>query len=616
MGYVTDYYVGIGVEERHRKTKLEAERKAACENSTLGKIFKATVFEKPPAGKEIKPFDLTKVDAQIAEKTHDAVSGVLNYAYGPKDTPSGETLGEKLKADIDALDKHEKTIENDVDSATFVLLRGFITSIKKAVEKPVSEFSLDDVHSLRTNISSALNLINNNEALFGKYEGFVQFLEALSYQITTQVEGMSILESMGEQALAWCNDPSIGDGAVSIAKIASHVEEAFHHFPAKDWDTTSRWLKWVKSNPQEAFFAQLDNHIPGCHVLYNSHNQGNVNVFYGQCKVGKLGDDGYKIIRMYIGAGAMNDPAISEAAMKWGTRKGEIHVAHTLEFKEKKGEASRWLGLKALIEKINDIVKRVAVFFVSTTQDGTIEKGKGKFSKIASVEDFHENLKATGWAKQREIKDIKDYEGFDLPRKLLSDDDIDEAFEFSEKALKAALSETGLNKNSTAKYNQRLCSALLANFNAFLEVKMLINLGNMRAENEISEATYSMVCKQCFDRGPLANAILMAYVKLLDDDNNGKLYARDEKQILGLLAGRTMMGGGDRKMVKNRRQTFIDLFNIIGKNQSGFVKNLQEFAKGGGNDWIKFVPSNHTDPIESPIDEGYSGETEDSDIFA
>jgi hypothetical protein len=623
-------------------TSIEQKRDKAlyekkCADTPLGTLFKDTVFT--PTDKKIKPFDLTQVNEQIAEKTRDAVSGVLGFnGYGLKNP----TLGNQLDADIKALDSEKKTIKDDADKSMFVLLRGFITSIKKAIEKPVKQFSIDDVHSLRTNVRSALNLMKNNEALFKKYEGFAQFLEALSYQITTQVEGMSILESMGEQALAWCIDnPSTGDGDVSIATIANHVEEAFYRMPADDWDTIPRWFKWVKSNPQETLFAQLDNHIPGCDVLYNSHNQGNVNVFYGQCIVGKLGDEGYKKIRMYIGAGAMNDPVISEASMRWGTRKGEIHVAHTLEYPDKKGEKARLEKLRDLINRINDSfknlhkdLKRLAVYLVGTTHDGKIENGKGEFSKIKNVDDFHTKLYEIGLKRQRKIGNIKTYEGFALPRPLLSNKDIEDALKHSQEALEAALGTDELNPYSKAEYNQRLCSAMLANFNAFLDVKILINLGNMRANGEISEATYNMVCKQCFDRGPLANAILLTYVKLIEKDD---LDANDEKQILGILM-RTMMGGGDRKMVKNRRQTFIDLFKIVGKKQLGLVKQLRTFAKGNDGAWIKFVPSNMkfvpsnpkdsvesssepeytgeigytSDPGYSSEEDGYTGETEDS----
>ncbi len=609
---------GTSVEEKSAKAAYEKK----CADTPLGQLFKASVFTEPPKGTEIKPFDLTEVNAQIAEKTHEAVSGVLGFkAYGPDNKESKNTLRERYEADLKKFEAHRKTVSDDIDSAMFDLFEGYLSSIIESVKKPVSKFSIDDAHSLRTDIRSALNLMKNNEALFKEYEGFTQFLEAISYQITTQVEGMSILESMGEQALKWCIDnPSTGVDVVSIKDIAKHVEEAFYRNPAKDWDTTPRWLKWVGKNPKEALFAQLDNYIPGCHVFYNSHDQGNVNITFGQFIVGKLGDDGYKKIRMYIGAGAMNDPVISEAAMKWGTRKGEIHVAHTLEYPDKKGETARLEKLRDLIKRINHSfkklhkdIKRLAVYLVGTTHDGKIEKGKGKFRKIKTVEDFHTKLSEVGLKRQRKIKDIKNYEGFALPRPLLSDQDIDAAIKGSQLALEAALGTDELNTNSKAEYNQRLCSAMLANFNAFLDVKILINLGNMRANGEISEATYSMVCKQCFDRGPLANAILLTYVKLIE---NGKVNATDEKQILGILM-RTMMGGGDRKMVKNRRQTFIDLCEIVGENQLGFISELQTFARGNdGKDWIRFVPSNDIGVVDSTTDEGYSGDSDNQSLLA
>ncbi len=581
MGFINcDYLLA---RSRDEERQLQFKNKATRENSTLGKIFAPKVFENPQTGSSIVPFDLTEIRNNIAQKTQQAVKKVLSFkAYDSPTKQASMTLTKKLKEDKIGFIKDINSLR-DADPAMFAVgyqFMEFIGNIKKILEK--DRFNFDDVQGLRNHIGSALTLMENNKALFEKYPSFSQLLQALSYQIKTQVEGMSILENMGDRALSWCKNPTTE--IVSATTLADHADEIFHLMPAHDWDSSWHWIKWAICNLYEAFTALIDNLISGGNV-YNSYATGNVDITYGHFLVGD------KKIRMHIGAGLMNDPALSEAALQWGDLKGEVQIAHSLEFNEKEGEKSRLLKLNGVIDKINEDSTTPNAFFVGTTHDGKIAKGKGEFSNIVSVSDFHDKLKKEGLALQRKIKNIQSYKGFALPEQLLSPDEINDALEFSKKAMKAALFETNLNQHSTKKYNERLCSALLANFNTFLEIKILIKLGGMKKEGKISDATYSLVCKQCFDRGPLANATLLAFVKLIEKD---ELNAEDEKQILGLLAGRTIMGGGDRKMVKSRRQAFIDLFRIIGRNQSGFVQQLREFA--GGKDAIQFVPSNGQAP--------------------
>lgn len=595
MGHVTLDYC-----ELSSAKKAYAEAHAKAEETTLGKIFKAKFYKSPPAGKKIEPFNVTEIRANLAVKTQAVVNEAFKFkTYSSDNKKTTQTFLNILSIEINDFDKKLKLLKETNHQAYSVgeEFLSLILKIQSSLKK--EDFHFDDVQALRSNIRSALSLMKANEKLFEDEEVdlkahesvFAQFLEALSYQMMTQVEGMSILQGIGRQVLSGCETPIPDDGKISETQLADYVEEAFHRMPAHDWNTPWHCFKWAISNLKEAFLAYVDNSVPGGHALYNSHDRGNVNITYGHFEV-----DGKKI-QTHIGPGLMNDPLISEAAMAWGARKGEIQVAHTLETNEKKGEWRRVKGLKALIEKIAVVFKEAKVYFMATSHDGEIEKGKGKFSDIQTSKQFHDQLAKAGWAKQRKIEN---YKGFNLPEPLLSDKDIDTAITFSKECFAAALSpfdtacqdldseefklryiEEDLNPHHIEEYNQRLCSAMLTCLNTFLEMTMLINLGKMLKENNITGATYSLVCKQCFDRGPLANATLIAFVKFFE---KGTLTKKDVEQIIGLLTGRSIMGGGDRKMVTNRRQTFIDLFRIIG--------NKRRISQGRGDKApIKFIPS-------------------------
>ncbi len=564
--------------ERPPVTPTSSSGKARPE-TTLAEILAPKIFKKNPADTPIKSFDVTQVRKEIAEKTHQAVSCVLGFgAYEFTTVQSHYTIGERLKMDKDKFIQKMNGLR-DTDSNAFRVGLRFIQLIGKihqSLKKKSSEFNFQDVKALRKNVSSALELMKENEGLFKEYPGFAQLLQALSYQIKTQVKGMSILQMVGSEALSWCKD---SDHPVTAKSLSNRVEEVFYRMPVHDWDSFFHMIKWIVSHPKQAFFGFIDQNIPGAHVHYNSYDQGNIDIAYGYIQV----DD--KKIQMQMGAGLMNDRPLSAAAMDWGILKGDVQVAGTLEH-HGEGEHARLSGLQELVDEKNKRRNSPAVILKGATHD----KKFNNFQDIKTIKGFHEELMKEGLDRQNRIpKLIKDYMGYVIPKGLLSKEDISNAIAFSVQALTAALGNGELKSDFVGKHHhQRLCSAMMTCFNAFLDIQMLINLGKMLKDDEISGATYSTVCKQCFDRGPLANATLIAFVKLIE---NGELEVEDENQVVSILTGRTIMGGADRKMIKDRRQAFIDLFKIIGhtgEGEKGFIQALKEFV---GETTIKFVPS-------------------------
>src|ERR1043165_9700826 len=150
--------------------------------------------------------------------------------------------------------------------------------------KSESEFTLVDAQNLRKHVRDALNLIEKNEDQFKAYAGFAEFLQALSFQIRTQVEGMSILQEMGKHALEnWCGETSQGPTTrVTAGNLANDIEKAFKNMPPTHWEGVFwNWLWWAITNPTEAFTAFCDNNIRGCYKNYNPYEQDNVDVSLG-----------------------------------------------------------------------------------------------------------------------------------------------------------------------------------------------------------------------------------------------------------------------------------------------------------------------------------------------
>ncbi len=120
------------------------------------------------------------------------------------------------------------------------------------------------------------------------------------------------------------------------------------------------------------------------------------------------------------------------------------------------------------------------------------------------------------------------------------------------------------------KQNERLSKALTLGFTGFLVLKTLMKFGeNLDPEKVVGEvmATMGQACKQDVDRGPIVNAITIAFIQMA---SQGKLTELDAKQILGIVLGRALLVD-NRRMVKSRLEPLLDLLHLIGQNEEGFT---------------------------------------------
>lgn len=478
--------------------------------------------------------------------------------------------------------------------------------IKDLLERESGDF--EKMQLLREKLRSALayfekhqkSIEKNKEAFDGTGMVCSRFLQYLVYQMRTQVDGMTISKEIGKFALEeWVpkNEnnvpPTNSDGSPknSYQQLADEVEAVFQNNPADHWDDNFHYLGWVLKHIGEFFFALIDNKIRGCHKFYNSNVRGNIDMWFGNLVFN--GKEGKKPVHLHthLGAGPMNDPVFVRAQIAWQKYIGMPHIIHTLEFNQKKGERAR------LKEMRDFAAEHPLVTMMGTTHDGSIAKGKKNFKQIQSVAEFHQKLakELNNVKSLRNIPDhIKDYIGFAFPN-CFTDDEVrevlSETLQTSKKAFEAALGTREFNPDK--KQNTRLCAAMTTGFNTLLTLKIQMKLAEHLQEpkfeyqdpaaREIITATVERACKQCADRGPLANATLLAFTKMIAN-KTGELELSDKQEIIGLLIGRAMFAGPDRKMVKGRREAFIDLFRIIGNNPKEFVKELEVFVGKEGNE--------------------------------
>jgi hypothetical protein len=618
------------VEKKIIAEKVDKDRKTSP--STLDKIFQEEVVQKvdnPPT------LDMREIRNQIAKNMLEAAQIALHTKFTGSSN-SIMTIQEALTTlkDLKAtIDSSEDPVPLLYWTSQLVEIVGICSEIVDLLLQKPEEITHEKIQSIREKLSLALTFFKENETailtpscpsshdsldsslvpFLKKTPIIIDFLQCLAYQIKTQSKGMQVFEDIGTHATSYWlhknNEPLIDNkksSSVSAKTFADHVEEAFKNMPADHWDSPLNWLVWAFKNIAEAFYALIDNLIPGCHVFYNSYDRGNADMCLGDFVVAEQN------IRTNVGPGPMNDPSLTDAAISQASKSNVLYGIHFLENHHKRGEATRLCRMRDLDKKhTSDLDKNRLpnVLVMGTPLDGKIAKGRKNFANIQSVKKFHEELskELTGnqlIGKRKIPPNVKHYEGFAIDENLLSEQDFKDVIDASEAAFTAAftaaLPQENLNPYKDKTQNKRLCSALLAGFTGFLTLKILMKLGNKLKDfkdlnqNELVKdvsAVLERECKQCADRGPVINAIIIAFTKMIE---NGKLQVTDEKQLMGLLIGRSMIAGPERKMVKGRRETFIDLFKIIGNNEQAFIQKLQEFVgkRQGQPSPIQFIASN------------------------
>ncbi|MBS0605032.1 MAG: hypothetical protein JSS60_08390 [Verrucomicrobia bacterium] len=409
---------------------------------------------------------------------------------------------------------------------------------------------------------------------------FVHFLQSLSFEINTHAEGMEELEKIGEGAIEqYCILPVNENEEINAKTLSEWTETIFSGLEADKWDSTLAYIMWALKNIHKALMAFIDSKIPYGNKLYNSYELGNANMWIGDFEV-----NGAKI-RFNLGPSPTSD-SLFEAQLEWEQSQGMEHIQHTLEHNHPAGETAR-------LEQMRDLAEAQRMKVIGSPMDGPIAKGEGQFSHVRSVEEFHKKLSTEVCGRTEIPLKIEEYNGF--ANSILTDDEIQEAITASQEAFGTILGPQHFT-NTTDRQNERVCKAMLLGFTGFLVVKTLLKLGDQlkgKSQEEVVGmvmATMGQACKQDVDRGPVVNAVTIAFIQMI---NNGSLKGKDAKQLIGLVVMRALMVDG-RQMIKGRLEAFLDLFNLIGQNQKGFVEKLQKFV-GKEEETpspIRFIPAN------------------------
>ncbi|MBS0649980.1 MAG: hypothetical protein JSR93_02350 [Verrucomicrobia bacterium] len=555
----------------------------------------------PPFPSEQKAIDLNQCTITLAAKRWDAAKVTLTMDLRTKKERE-ETKGDKIiiTEAISAFQSHYSGCDikeyydylfndnlNDSASNFSRLTAEQLAELRTAQDlfllcneiKEELETTLptpEQQQSLRERLNTILNsgIVQNAPSNKPGVPQLQRFLQALSYQINTQSEGMEEIEEIGSKALAeFCQVNDLMDDAKITAKnISDWTATIFLNLKADKWDTPIDYFCWALKNFLRFILAFIDNWITGAHSLYNSYALGNANMWIGDIQIKESA-----AVHFNLGPSPTTD-ALFEAQLEWEESQGIKHIQHTLEYNHRRGESAR-------LCKMRDLQKEKKIDLIGTPLDGPIAKGKDTFQNITSVDDFHDKLKDA--VKTGSIPDsISEYNGF--ANSILNDTDINEVIDASKAAFNELIKKDGGHFQSKHQAD-RLRNAMLLGFTGFLALKTLIKFGENLSREE-STATMGQACKQDVDRGPIVNAITIAYMQLIKNDS---LNIKDAKQLIGLVVMRALMVDG-RQMVKSRLNVFLDFFDLISQNEVAFVNELKKFAdkQNDGSSPLVFIPSN------------------------
>ncbi len=452
-----------------------------------------------------------------------------------------EKLLLKLKGKTLTQEQHEKLADIQLLAKSCKEIFDLIKAVDP--NKP----SYDDLQKIRDKLNAALNstayLNKKNETTLIPF--YSRFLQCLSFQFT-QAEGMPVYQEAGKAA--------IEANKVTDLPLDEKMEKVYSQKPAD-----SKGLKWTLTHISENVRGFFNN------FFGLGRPQGkNYSAKLGDIIVHDDHNDHDKRISLSHGASPAAD-FLFRAQLLWEKFKGIFHLHHTLEYRSHTGERNR-LEAQRKLAKENENFD-----LMGTLLNGHAWDLKGEFKDITSVDQFL--LRCKKLIKSELPEKIKDYTGYAVP---LSDADIERAFECAKQAFKAVICNEDFYKLSPEEKKLK-CRAMLLGLNGFLTIQSVMNF----ATKLTTTGTMSQACKQGVDRGPMMNAITIAYIRLIE---NGTLSEADQEQILGMMLVRAPTVDSGRVIITCRREATQELLRLIRQNDY-FLENLR-FLVGWQKDKI------------------------------
>ena len=420
------------------------------------------------------------------------------------------------------------------------------------------------MQAVRAELDKALALSAYQDLKTEASHPAVAFLHLAAHALVAQSEGMEEMQSHGAALL---EGTERGSGLEGLVSALDHVVSDGSVF---DKDSKAAFVFWTIFHPQKAFAAFLGND-GDFGKSYNSYAHGNANIYLGHYQV-----RGTKM-HFYQGPGPTGD-RIFEAHLQHLENNGKKQLQHTLEQPGQAGEAARRLMQQDMAEAHKETMTLIA-----TPLDGPAWKGTGPFEAEMESNEYFEELQdfvMEGDAHRKMPTNPVEDNGFYFPEEVLSDSDLEEAFDFS----KRRFTEFEINSDHyQAMSAKRQNKARLLAFNTLVSLQAMI-----KSAEGAEEMFFGQACKQDIDRGVVINILSRVYI---DGMNGVPIDEAYINQIAGMLHLRPEMVD-DRAILMDRFEPLFDMLQILAENPEFFDQLRDDFDDRLAG--VSFVPATQT----------------------
>jgi hypothetical protein len=446
-----------------------------------------------------------------------------------------------------------------------------------------------------------VKMVSEIEAQDSKFLNSVEgFLNELSYQINTQVDGRGACQELGKTVLNMAGvelgkKPDCNTLHDALSKMFEKID-----LPCFDHGLMGKleFLMETMCNPYRGLCTFLDINIGsensklskivkifdssafskvlrqlgecffafgkwvGRKLLYNAYAHENRAYKVCEYEISTKGNKQFKVTFNQAPSAAMDE--LSQAQRQHQKIKGESAVVHSVESNpDVRGEKERRTKNVRAAQDDKGTILQI------TPLNGDAVVGEGAFSskKARCVEGYHAKLKefcldskvaVTG---QSNPYNDTTFNGFVRVNSALTEVEIEGVIGHSKQICMALY---GVDSWGPKDHALR-CKTMALSFQTLLIIKELSKLR--------CNATMTQACKQDVDRGPIVNIMTQVYLKLM----NGEGFTEADIQ---LWAGQAMRAGivDQRMMNKECQNPLLELLGQIGKNQARVTALLKGFA--------------------------------------
>ncbi|MBI5273949.1 MAG: hypothetical protein HY860_02710 [Chlamydiales bacterium] len=442
-------------------------------------------------------------------------------------------------------------------------------------------------------------LIKNQEFLDVKATNplnpFIQHIEILAYTMRNRCLSATAFEHIGQLYTSYVENKD----NYTLQEISNYFIDAIETNGGFNYESPADMLACRILFPLRAF-ASLHSELDGEH--YNSYHYGNIDSYGYTLRFHQDNKTPFDI-HFHYGAYPLSDSLYESELDLYeshltvaATYKGPCNLQANLQ-KQKKAEGVRSRKLVEIKDQ-----KHPASYCITLPMDGLAWDLSGPFQHISSVGNFCDAYKAFAIGMNHQDKDEKSYRispsklhekdpsianGFYIPVELMSDEEIEQAFDIikeiigndipfpqdeEEKKLMARGLQLGVNTLLTLKALANSANHSMAMLQQN-EVQTILSSLAINLQEILTSSCFGQACKQDVDRGITANILTRIFAMKIAKQ---PITIDVLNEMIGTVIGRSDLVV-NRAIMLQRFQPALYLLELISHHESAFMKSVEDY---------------------------------------